>query len=241
MKTKPYAIAARITLVISIGLYLVSLTQECYCVTGSCGDHWSGAYIVALGALGGIMSTAGLTWYANPLLWVAWSLLNKNTKRSVYFSLAAAIVAASFLFATDITDVYAGKPSFITAYRLGYWLWLASTIVILIGSISIYLLKKRELLLQKKLEFIKVDFNNRYDGGVGLITKGSLIKQNKTRVRLYDDMRAVVWDEDNDRKMDPLAVEALIKYSVKHQCWIAWFNNDDLKHESQREKPLLDN
>jgi hypothetical protein len=242
MNTRRYALLIRIILFASIGLYLVSLTQECYCVTGSCGDHWSGIYILALGAIGGIMSIAGLTWYANPLLWVAWSFLNKNPKVSVFFSLGASIIAASFLFATDITDVYAGRPSFITAYRLGYWLWLASAVVMLTGSLVVYLVKKKEYLRAEHLALIKVDFNNRCDGGVRLNSKGAIIRQNKKKIRLYDDMKAIVWDEDyDDRKQDNLAVEALIKYSGKHQCWIAWFNNDNLKHESQREKPLLDN
>ncbi|MCC8425927.1 hypothetical protein [Mucilaginibacter sp. UR6-11] len=242
MKTRPYVTAAKITLATSIGLYLISLTRECYCVTGSCGDHWSGLYLVALGAIGGIMSVAGLTWYANPLLWVAWSLINKSPQRTVLFSLAAAIIAASFLLATKITDVRAGRSSFITDYRSGYWLWLASMVTMLIGSILVYLLKRKEWPAER-LALLKVDFNNRRDGGVKLVTKGATARQgNNKKIRLYDDMRAIVWDEDYDNdKADNLAVEALVKYSNKHQCWIAWFNNDDLKHESQREKPLLDN
>jgi hypothetical protein len=242
MKTKPYNLTAKITLVISMGLYAISLTQQCYCVTGSCGDHWIGLYLVALGALGGIMSVAGLTWYANPLLWVAWSLIRKKPKQAIFFSFAAVIIAASFLLATEITDIYAGRPSFIIAYRLGYWLWLVSAVVMLIGSIVVYLLNKKASALTSELKLIKVDFNNRRDGGVLLITNGAVIKQNKKKIRLYDDMKAIIWDEDfDDKKQDNLAVEALIKYSDKHQCWIAWFNNDDLIHESRREKPLMDN
>jgi hypothetical protein len=238
---KKHNLIARLTLVISIGLYLAALTQECYCTSMVCGGHWRGIYILALGAIGGIMSIAGLTWYANPLLWTAWSLINKQPKKALMFSIAATLLAASFLLFTEITDITPGRTAYITNYRLGYWLWLASAITTLTGCLLAYLTESALAGKTTKLIVLQVNFNDRCSGGIRLSTKGSLYKQGKQKVKLHEGAKAIIWDKDiNDKQTDNLAVEALILYSKLDNCWIASFNYDDLKHESEREEPLLE-
>jgi hypothetical protein len=144
LNTKTYSLTSLVTLIISIGIYIISLTQEAFCTANACGDHWSGLSIVAMGAIGGIMSVAGLTWYANPLLWVAWSLINKKTKKAFFFSLGATAVALSFLLFDQIADRKPGVMVYITNYRAGYWLWLASMITMVIGSFIVYIFRKDE-------------------------------------------------------------------------------------------------
>jgi hypothetical protein len=240
MKTEPRITSSRLLLIISMALYVISLTQECYCTTVSCGDGWSGASIVALGAIGGIMSLTGLTWYANPLLWIAWSLLNKNSKKALMFSASATLVAASFLLADTITDTQAGKASYITAYRPGYWFWLASMLTMTVGSLLIYLWRQKQNALLAKTEVLKVDFNHRCKEGIRLKSKGNLYKTGKSRVRLYEGMPLIIWDDDyDDKQVDNLAVEAIATYNYGGNYWAAAFNHDELKHESQRETPLL--
>jgi hypothetical protein len=238
----PYNPVARVTLIISVALYVAALTQECYCTSMACGGHWSGFFVLIMGAIGGIMSLAGLTWYANPLLWVAWSQVNKSPKRALAFSFAAAIVAASFLLFTQITDITPGHSAYITAYRLGYWLWLASAITMAVGSTVVYLTSRA---LAGKLDealILKVNFNARCSGGIRLATNGATYKQGKKKIKLISGAKAVIWDNDvSNNQPDNLAVEALILFSKLENCWIASFKYDDLKHESERDKPLLDN
>ncbi|MGF7078234.1 hypothetical protein [Mucilaginibacter sp. UYCu711] len=243
MKTKSHSIAVKITLVSSMGLYAISLTQQCYCISGACGNHWSGISLLALGAIGGIMSTAGLTWYANPFIWAAWSLINKKPKQAVIFSLLATLLSASFLLAATISDMQANVTSYITGYQPGYWLWLASMVTTSIGSVMVYLVSKDVPLMINNRVVLQVDFNNRCATGVKLITgEDNIFRKGKKKIKLYDGMQAILWDHDyNDKKVDNLAVIAVINYSFKENCWVAGFNFDDLKHESERGHALLEN
>ena len=138
MQAKSYKILVRVVLYVSIGLYIASLTQDCYCTTNSCGEKWQGIYITIIGALGGTMSAAALTWYANPKIWVSWVLLKKHSYKSVFFALAATIVAISFLFFDKVSGNEDGNQVTITGYHLGYWLWVASMLVTLTGSFILY-------------------------------------------------------------------------------------------------------
>lgn len=241
MKIKSLSPVVRVTFIVSMAMYIASLTQECYCTSMVCGGHWRGIAILGLGAIGGIMSIAGLTWYANPLLWAAWSQLNKQPKKALGFSIAATLLAASFMLFTDITDVTPGRSATITDYRIGYWLWLGSAVVTTIGSLMAYLNHRARAASLGEILILQVDFNKRCSGGIRLATNGATYINGKTKVKLHNGVKAIIWDKDvNDRQQDNLAVEALILYSQLEKCWIASFNYDDLKHESEREEPLLD-
>jgi hypothetical protein len=241
VKSIPYNPVARVTLILSVALYVAALTQECYCTSMACGGHWSGFFILAMGAIGGIMSLAGLTWYANPLLWVAWSQLNKSPKKALAFSVAATALASGFLLFTQITDITPGRSAYITEYRLGYWLWLASAATVTVGSLLVYLTSKAFAGKPGEVLILKVDFNARCNGGICLATNGAIYKQGKKKIKLISGIKAIIWDDDiTNSQPDNLAVEALILFSQLENCWIASFNYDDLKHESEREQPLLD-
>ena len=75
---------------------------------------------------------AGLAWLANPLLITAWMTF-KYPRFSVWFSIFAVIFAGSFLLFTHIPT---GGIGDIQVYQrhVGYWLWLSSMIVILMGN-----------------------------------------------------------------------------------------------------------
>ncbi len=143
MTNKPFNIALKTVFTLSILLYVISLTQEGFCTVSRCGDNWKGFALVALGAVGGILSIAGMVWYANPLLWAAWWFLKKQPKKAVYFSAAATVVSLSFLFFTQIADQQPGRESYITAYKAGYWCWVAAMIATFLGSIILYFLRKK--------------------------------------------------------------------------------------------------
>jgi|GEM_PF-390236 len=240
MSTRAYHNTSKTTLVISIGLYAISLTQQGYCISGACGNHWYGISLVAMGAVGGIMSIAGLTWYANPALWAAWSQIDKHPKWAVIFSFIGTLLAASFLSATKISDLKPNITSSITGYQPGYWLWLASASVMLTGSFITCLIAKNQD--PEKRILIQVDFNKRYSGGVKLKTRKDVYSYKKTRIKLYYGIKAILWDKDYENKQpDYLAVEAFIYYNKNEKSWVARFDFENLMHESQREFPLLDN
>jgi len=143
MQNKPYNIALKVVYAIGILFYIISLTQEGFCTVSRCGANWNGLALVALGAIGGILSIAGMVWYANPLLWAAWWFLKKDAKKALYFSVAASVLSLSFLLCTEIADQKPGKVSYITDFKSGYWLWVASIICTLIGSGVLFLWKRK--------------------------------------------------------------------------------------------------
>jgi hypothetical protein len=143
MRSKSYETAANTILIISVVLYAISLTQPCFCTANGCGGNWQGASIVGLGAIGGIMSFAGLTWYANPVLWVTWMFMKKRSPKALAASMVATAIALSFLLFTNIADKRAGTVADITAYQVGYWCWVASMLVMAIGSFILYPWMKR--------------------------------------------------------------------------------------------------
>lgn len=143
MQNKIYNTTFKIILGISVVLYLVSLTQEGFCTVNRCGDNWTGFAIVGFGAIGGILSMTGMVWYANPALWAAWWFLKKKPKQAIYFSAAATVISLSFMFCTEIADQQPGRQSYITAYRAGYWLWIASIICVLFGSLILFLWRRK--------------------------------------------------------------------------------------------------
>jgi hypothetical protein len=130
MNTKTIQIT---TLGLSIGLLIIALTQKCYCTTSSCGDSIA-AFIA--GIIGIFFGGAALCWLANPLLILSWALI-KNNEISLIMSLLSTLIALSFLLFDKIIDSEAGHYNKIIGYEIGYWLWVCSNLVMLLGNILI--------------------------------------------------------------------------------------------------------
>jgi hypothetical protein len=126
----------------SLGLFLLSLTQAAYCVEGVCQRSWAGISLFLFGILGPFTSFAGLTWLANPALIISWISFYKNRKISFLSSAFACCFALLFLFCTQIREDEGGFLHTISGYRLGYWLWLTSSLTMLSGNI--YLLSAKQ-------------------------------------------------------------------------------------------------
>jgi hypothetical protein len=124
-----------LVLVVSIGIFIASLTQKCYCTTEFCGDS---SAVFLSGVLGFYLSWAGLAWLANPFLITSWIVIYRNPKLSLRASILATIFALSFLFFKNVMDNEGGVPVPIVSYLLGYWLWLASSFVMLAGNLILY-------------------------------------------------------------------------------------------------------
>lgn len=125
----------KIVLWVSIGLYVLSLTQRCYCTTVFCGYS-----LMALltGPVGLVFGGAALVWLSNPLLLTAWILFNKRPKISLLTSFLAVLISLSFMLFDKVIADEAGNILPIIAYRLGYWLWCASSLIMLIGNIVLH-------------------------------------------------------------------------------------------------------
>jgi len=132
------SLVIQLTLIISIGLFTFSLSQECFCTGSNCGGSWSGLAILFSGALGFYLCPAGFTWLANPAILIAWTFIRKNPKRSLSASIIAFLLAISFLFFPNIVSDESGNMRQITAYHLGYWFWLASMLSVLSGNLIVY-------------------------------------------------------------------------------------------------------
>ena len=118
-------------LYLSAGLFLLSLTQKCYCTTSNCADS---IMVFLIGWLGAFSGGAAITWFANPALLFSWITLKSNPKFSMIAAFSACLLAMFFLMFGEITANESGQVQPITEYRLGYWLWLSSTVVMVFGS-----------------------------------------------------------------------------------------------------------
>jgi hypothetical protein len=123
----------------SIILFLLSLSQDTFCTNDSCNGDWDGMYVLLLGALGAFASPAGIAWLANPAIFGSWATLKKNPKTSLILSLIAVAFSASFLLFSKVVKDESGDPRQITAYKSGYWMWLLSMIIMVIGNLILFL------------------------------------------------------------------------------------------------------
>ena len=117
---------------VSCAVFIISLTQKSFCTEGSCGD---GIACLISGAIGFATGGAALTWLANPLLFLSWILIHKNPKLSLQISIAATLIALSFLFFKQIMADEAGNYSRIISYKFGYWLWVSSSVIMFVGNL----------------------------------------------------------------------------------------------------------
>ena len=131
----------RMVLIISITFIIASFTQKSYCTTSHCADSLA---VFISGVLGFYLSWAGSTWLANPLLIVSWITINRKPKLSWITSALAAILSLSFLLFNQIMDNEGGFYSQIMSYKLGYWLWVASSLSMLIGNSFLYFSKPKQ-------------------------------------------------------------------------------------------------
>jgi hypothetical protein len=134
---------AKFLLHVSIIVFVISLTQNTYCTSsGSCEDS-PGWLVLLIGTVGVIFGGACLSWLANPFIIFSW-IFFKKIKYSFIFSLLAVIDSASFLLFSKIISDEAGNYSEIIHHHTGYWLWLSSMFVMLMGNI-IRLLNKNKI------------------------------------------------------------------------------------------------
>jgi len=85
---------------------------------------------------------AALSWLTNPILLVAWVTFYKKMEISMMFAFFAMSVALSFLLFRGIVDNEAGHVNNIVSYGAGYFIWLSSSLIMLIGNLIVFFRKK---------------------------------------------------------------------------------------------------
>ncbi len=133
----------RWVLYISLGLFLLSLTQPAFYIDRVDYDAWSSPIGLLLMGWLGIMAgdSACLAWLANPLLILGGVSLFKFDKFAPVLGILAIAVGLSFLGHTEIISSEAPTYSKITEIKLGYWLWMISMATFTAGSIYLLLTK----------------------------------------------------------------------------------------------------
>ena len=123
----------KIFFLISVILFVVSLTQKTFCIDGVCEAR--GILNLFTGWLGVIYTKGGSNaWLANPLLILSWFFLTRRPKLALTFSLLAFFFALRFYFQETIIKNEAGMIGKITNYKSGYWFWLSSIVVVVLAT-----------------------------------------------------------------------------------------------------------
>ncbi len=138
--------AAKIGFLISIILYVISLNQSAYCTSIGCGEPFEGLLLLLIGALGIPMCSAGLCWFANPLLFISWWYYKRNKKVSFYYSVASSVMALSFIFFKKIVVNEGGALHDITQLQIGYCLWLSSNLLMLCVTIVSLVYRQKQVI-----------------------------------------------------------------------------------------------
>ena len=155
MNINSYKNIIGLTTYLSIAVFVISLTQKSFCIGNECSDSlmclligWIGVFNEIFGLLTGIYDFiigngfttnpkigATFSWLANPFIFLSIVIIRKNYKIALILSLISIGLILSFLMFDSIFANEAGHYNKITSYELGYWMWLLSSITILIGSI----------------------------------------------------------------------------------------------------------
>ena len=86
-----------------------------------------------------------MIWLANPILLISWIRIKKREKQSLIFSSISLITMLSFLLFDEIILNESGALSRITSYGLGYWLWVSSAFIMVMGNGFLFYKKKKEV------------------------------------------------------------------------------------------------
>jgi hypothetical protein len=115
----------------SLSLFIVCLLPPAFYTSGINPTAWSiGLGLLFIGWIGDI------SWYANPLIFIAWIFYKyKIYIISLAFSFLATSFALSFLTTESLVVSTAPHYADIVRYGLGYYLWILSMVSSIIASL----------------------------------------------------------------------------------------------------------
>jgi len=132
-------------LYLTLGLFLLSLTQPAFYIDRTDFDAWSSPIGLLLMGWLGILAgdSACLAWIANPLLILGVVSLFKFDRFAPILGILALGVSLTFLGQEQIISSEAPTYSKITKIKLGYWLWVSSIGAFTISSLYLSLTKPK--------------------------------------------------------------------------------------------------
>lgn len=123
-----------ILLIISILFFVLACSQKIYCTDNDCAKKWSGLSALVYGVFGIFSGGIYMSWLANPLILISW-LTFKNTKISLITSSLALILGLNFLLYNEILINEGGFKAEITGYKIGFFLWNLSFVVMILANL----------------------------------------------------------------------------------------------------------
>ena len=133
------SITLKVSVAISLILYVCSLFQTgiTYLDYNGQGSFTSIELLIVsgIGILGGGL-LEWVIWLANPFFFYSIYFIIKGRKEALYFVGFSGITALIFRTWNEILVAENGRNAAITSFDLGYYLWLSSFIVLLIGTVA---------------------------------------------------------------------------------------------------------
>jgi hypothetical protein len=138
----------RIQLIASIISYIACLFFSGFYIR-TAQQPYGGAslYLLAIGWLG--ILGGHFSWFANPLYFLAIFIRRKRNGLSFVLSFFSLLLALSFLFHSRIITDEGGGTGAITAYGFGYFLWVASILLLIFSNLNGFITNKTKLSLSK--------------------------------------------------------------------------------------------
>jgi len=129
----------KIVTLFSIGLFIVSLPQDCFCTSSNCVNSFMALISGWMGVIGG--DIAGIAWFANIFLLLSWIFTLNNVRYAIWTSLLSTLFCLTFLLGKKVIINEAGQSGAITAYKAGFVLWVISSIVMSFGNMILIAIK----------------------------------------------------------------------------------------------------
>ena len=124
----------KLALLTSISLFCTCLFCDGFYWTSSPDRAYPGWQLLLLGW--SAIPHGGIAWFANPALGLGWTFLaSRRPVRSAGLASLGLAFMFSFLLVSEVTSVYASTSSGVTGYGIGYWLWVASAVTLLLASL----------------------------------------------------------------------------------------------------------
>lgn len=129
-----FAVFPKVALYMSICLFCLSLLGETfYLKTSIPRAGFPGWQLLLFGW--SALPHGGLSWLANPAMCAAWLLLAlDHPARSAGLAALGLALMLSFLLVSEVASMYGEGVMSPAAYGTGYALWIASAIVLLLGT-----------------------------------------------------------------------------------------------------------
>ena len=133
----------RTTSILSVTFFLISLTQMSFCANGRCQNDGLTNLLMGWFTIF-MLYPIGMVWLANPILFFSWIIFNKKLKTSLVSSVISLLLMLSFLLFDKVVNNEAGIPEKITSIKLGYWLWVSSAFIMVLGNAFLFYKKKKK-------------------------------------------------------------------------------------------------